>query len=208
MSKPPPEDAKAAISQQLNNIEFGQKGRRYAGDTRGLEKFGEPGEMGLAAVYVAANVIKNDVSQYEPWTSSWGPIGAGGWYSSEYILEHIAIILRKLEFQGYKPEVSDKRVSRTTPNAIPCNVECQEAAKKDKCLLRAKEMFGPAGEYVPGAAQLACQIDENKTKLYVLAGLVGLTLVAGVALIFRPYVSIASSAFSKKPKNASYGRRK
>jgi len=30
----------------------------------------------------------------------------------------------------------------------------------------------------------------------------------GVALIFRPYVSIASSAFSKKPKNASNGRRK
>jgi len=191
MSKTPaPDDAKKGISNQLVTIEFDRSGHV-------VEKFGRPGEMGIAAVYVAANVIKNDVTKrYEPWTGTWTPIALGGWFSSEYILERIERILNIIAEQGFKPVAADTRVSKMIPPAMHCNAECMRKGAKDKCELLAQELFGKTAAMLPGAGDFACNY--GKTGLYFTIGLVGVTLMVGVAFILRPYASIVSTAIQKK----------
>jgi len=182
MSKPAPDDAKGAISQQLIVA----------------EEFGKSGGLGTSAAYVETNRIKNDVQQYEPWSWSWGPIAAGGWFSSEDILKRADKVLARIADTGYKPVASDARVARGTPAAIYCNAECQEKANKDRCYLLAQELFGTTAAMVPGAGDLACKF--GKTGLYLTIGLVGVAVLVGGALILRPYASLASMALAKKPK--------
>ena len=122
--------------------------------------------------YAQAARIKKDVAQYNPWSSSWAPLSAGGWYSSDEInAKANEIMAGTAALCEKKPEI--KKVI-----AGP-DIQTIEATCEDKAI----DVYGP----IFGRSSIAKLLTCHSTAVKIGAGVTGLAILA---LVFRPYLKI------------------
>ena len=164
------DDAKAAFSSQLSNLETNVKNKSVA----------------VESLWLEAKRIRSDLDQYDSWTSSWKPVSLGGYYSSEEIKSRLNTVISLLPPEAATPLA--QKVLEITPKPgiieAPPKPPCQEAAEK---------MFGPTMAMMPGMETFACNV-----KKIAFVGVI--VVVIAIAIVLRPYATIGGALLKRRPR--------
>lgn len=167
-------DAKMSFSSQTKTLVDNYEGRKIA----------------LDAVYVEASRIKRDLQQYNAWDSSWRPVGMGGWYSYNDILDKLNRVINELKERHGNDPVLQRVIAKPVHPVIESNCE-------DKAL----EWFG----FWLGKSKVA---QATACHPYLVGGAAAAVIGLVVLLALTPYANLASQMLSMRGGRKSHKRRK